>query len=248
MQDSTHLWETEKNKHTVKKLPERREKNNTHERDSRNGEAQRDVAKWHVALIFILGQLRSVGHAWTFSNDGNVLFMHLFIFKAESCRHRSAFNEKRMYLYLCMCMLCTASCVCSLYGCVCCMYVEVSEWMFWIKSKTLPSLSGQPKEECRQMKVEGCFCVLLLVCSVTLNVVWRIWKWHYSAPTSLYFLFWWVFIKPFGNFYLLLTQTNTHLFYAHQQWRNPKSNSLNNGHKETSSMHHQCRAFSHIAV
>lgn len=65
---------------TVKTLPERREKNNTRKRDSRNGEAQRDVARWHMALVFILGQLR--GHAWTFSNDGNVFIYAPFSFQS----------------------------------------------------------------------------------------------------------------------------------------------------------------------
>lgn len=57
------------------------------------------------------------------------------------------------------------------------------------------------------------FCVLLLVCSVTLNVVWCIWKWHYSAPALLRFLFWWVIMKPSGNLYLLFTRTNTHICF-----------------------------------
>lgn len=51
-----------------------------------------------------------------FYNDGNVLFMHLSIFKAESCGHRSAFNEKlyvfiSVYVHVMYCIM-YVQCVC----------------------------------------------------------------------------------------------------------------------------------------
>lgn len=128
---------------------------------------------------------------------------------------------------------------------------------FWIKSKTLPILSGQPKEVCCQMKVKGCFWCPSLCCWCVLShlMLFDVFESDTTVHPPCYVSFYWggrgVSIKPFGNFLPVAytdKQTNTHLFYAHQQWRNPKSTSLNNGHKETSSMQHQCRAFSHIAV
>lgn len=122
--------------------------------------------------------------------------------------------------------------------------MNVSEWVCTYVSGSRAThcqffLDSQRTFAAKQ-KSRDVFCCPSL-CSVTLNVR-CILKWH----SALVFL-----LSSFCHLetlYLLLTQTNTHLFYAHQQWRIPKSTSLNNGHKETSSMHHQCRAFSHIAV
>lgn len=79
------------------------------------------------------------------------LFMHPPIFKAESCGHRSAFNEKpyvfiSVYAHVMYCIMyvknvCVRACVCV---CVCkLMNLYVC---LWIRSKTLPIYSGQPKE------------------------------------------------------------------------------------------------------
>lgn len=78
------------------------------------------------------------------------LFMHLPIFKAESCGHRSAFNEKlcvfiSVYAHVMYCVVYVQN-ECAVCVCVCeCEGMNLYVCL-WIRSKTLPILSGQPKE------------------------------------------------------------------------------------------------------
>lgn len=122
--------------------------------------------------------------------------MHLFIFKAESCRHRSAFNEKKkLYvfisvyvhvMYCIVCAVCMVVCTVCMWRCVnecVCVLLDqeqdTANFIWTAKGSLLPNES------------QGMFLVsfsVLLVCFGTLNVVWRIWKWHYSAPTLLCYL------------------------------------------------------------
>lgn len=144
-------------------------------------------------------------------------------------------------------MLCTASCVQSV-----CVYVCANVWMnvyvrLWIKSKTLPIWSGRRQESAAKWKSKDVFlfpspCRRCVLSDLMLFDVFE------SDPTVHTHPFF-VFIKPFGNFLpVAYTVRCTHLFYAHQQRRNPKSSSLINWHKLTVGIHHQCRAFIHIAV
>lgn len=95
-----------------------------------------------------------------FYNDGNVLFMHLPIFKAESWGHRSAFNEKlhvfiSVYVHVLYCIM-YVRCV-RMYVLYVCANVRMNVYVcLWIKSKTLPILSGQPKESAAKRDVFLC--------------------------------------------------------------------------------------------
>ena len=87
-----------------------------------------------------------------FYNYRNVLFMHLPIFKVESCGHRSAFNEK-LYVFIsvyvhvmcCIVCVCVAECVCvcvcvCVADCVCVlMDQEQDTAMFYLDSQRKPA-------------------------------------------------------------------------------------------------------------
>lgn len=94
-QDSTHLWETTTTTTKRQIYRQNTASEKRHNNRLRNGEVERDAARWHTALV---SSPHSVRLNWEscmelFYSDGNVLFMHLSIFKAESCGHRSALNE-----------------------------------------------------------------------------------------------------------------------------------------------------------
>lgn len=109
------------------------------------------------------------------------------------------------FVWLCgtVCMWrCVNECVCVLLD----QEQDTANFIWTAKGSLLPNES------------QGMFLVsfsVLLVCFVTLNVVWCIWKWHYSAPTLLCFLLLGgvggVSIKPFGNF-LPVAYTDKHTF------------------------------------
>lgn len=120
-------------------------------------------------------------------------------------------------------MLCTASCVCSLYGCVV-LYVCGGVWMnvyvcFWIKSKTLPILSGQPKEVCCQMKVKGCFWCPSLCCWCVLShlMLFDVFESDTTVHPPCYVSFYWVgwggLHKAFWKLFTCCLHRQTHICF-----------------------------------
>lgn len=134
--------------------------------------------------------------------------------------------KTRGYFYLCSrACVCTASC------------------LQLVTEQSGPSMnnkvSGRGAAERGPMKVEGCisvsssvsvcFIITMLLSVVTSNAAVHppgLWGWGWGGG---------VFTNPCGNF---LPVANTHLFYVHQQWRNPKSTSVSNS---PPSMHHHHR-------
>lgn len=99
--------------------------------------------------------------------------MHLFIFKAESCGHRSAFNDLKkknlyvfisVYVHVTYCIMCVSA-VCT----VVCGGVQANVHVcFWIKSKTLPiyirTAKGKSRDVLRVLLcVVGVFCHTLML-------------------------------------------------------------------------------------
>lgn len=199
-QDSTHLWETKKDKYTVETLPERGKNNNTllsEKKKLRNGEMERDPGQMahgpSIFSTFSLGELRGAGHAWTFSIKMGMFYLCTFLFsKRRAADTEVHLMKNSMYLYQCMCMLCAASCMCSVCVCMCVLYVCVSVWMnvcvYGSRARHcqfyLDSQRNRPPTESQGMS----FCCRR--CVLSLNVVWRIWKWHYSAHTLWDFILW----------------------------------------------------------
>lgn len=89
-------------------------------------------------------------------------------------------------MYCIVCAVCMVVCTVCMWRCVnecVCVLLDqeqdTANFIWTAKGSLLPNES------------QGMFLVsfsVLLVCFGTLNVVWRIWKWHYSAPTLLCYL------------------------------------------------------------
>lgn len=253
-QDSTHLWETEKknetsikkkkkDRNTVKPLPEKGGNTGRNRNQDLVGwSGKQPGGTWPSHFLHIQS-------SWTqrcrtcmdlFYNDGNVLFMHLPIFKAEICGHRSAFNEK-LYVFISVYVHVTASC--TLQRVCACVPVRTSVYVcYWNKSETLPTQPGQPKESAAKWKSRGVFLCPSLCCRCVSShlMLFDISESDATVQTpcevflSFFFFFLFYLHKAFWELSNCLLHPQLHpfdLFYAHQQRRNPKSI---DGHKSDS--------------
>ena len=111
-----------KDKYTVRTL-QRRGETTTRSWGERSRNQERDAARWHLAFsphsVSMNSEVPDITCMDLFYNDGNVLFMHLPIFKAESCGHKSAFNEKTVCIYICVCACYVLHHVCAVCMVVC---------------------------------------------------------------------------------------------------------------------------------
>lgn len=249
MQDSTHLWKTEKRQTHWQALPERGEENQTWNRDSRNGEVQRDKpdGTWPSCLF------------WDNSEDmhGPFLTMGMFYLctflfsklRAADTEVHLMKKKKKLYVFISVYVhVMCASTVCSLYG-VCVLYVCRAEWMYMYAP-------GSKARHCQfhvdsQLKAKGCFLCPSLCCwCVLLHLM--LFDVFESDSLPLFYVYILLgrtaSVMPFVNF-LPVAYINKHTFVlCSPAEEESKDTRLTNGHEETPSMHHQCRAFSHIAV
>lgn len=118
MQDSTHLWGTEKGySYCQITAREMEQKKNSCFRFLRNVETQRNVARWPCTLVFMSGHLRGVGLAWTLFSQLAMFYLCTFSFQNLSAADTEVHLMKKCrYLYLCSCACCALHPVCSLYG------------------------------------------------------------------------------------------------------------------------------------
>lgn len=137
----------------------------------------------------------------------NVLFMHLPIFKAESCGHRSAFKEN-LYVFISVyvhVMYCIMYCV---YVCEYVWLHRVSEYAcvcLWIESKTLPISNPDSQRKLLPNESQGMCCYVLsrVVTLLSFDVFQE--DTTVCTPPS------WDFLGGgcFGVFFLLTTRSHT---------------------------------------
>lgn len=112
----------------------------------------------HISSTFSLSKPRGARHAWTFSIIG-MFYLCTFLFSKRRAADTEVHLKKTFtYLYLCTCMLCTASCtVCmfvSMYGCT--VWVSTRAYAYGSKARHCQFQTRTAKGSCCQMKVKGC--------------------------------------------------------------------------------------------
>lgn len=158
-QDSTHLWETNKQTKKTNTLPERGE--------TTTNLRHQEIVRWKAmqpdwpSYFLTLSELSSARCAWTFSITMGMFYLCTFLF-SESWGHRSAFNEKlyvfiSMYVHVLYCiMYVQVVCMCVLYVCA-----SVNECVCLLmgQEQDTANFIWTAKGVCCQMKVKGCIFV-----------------------------------------------------------------------------------------